>query len=683
MLETIKSDFIKTIIIEYIENKKKLEIFKYNHFYQNKFNIKIIDYICEFYKKASKHFVNSIYKVDSDFKSTENYILESLKKKLSHNISNDILKETIIKYFANIEDYCFSINHIYFDEIIKERIKIGKNNIKINFDIKEYLSQNDIINLIVQKKSKDKINDYINKKVNLNNNLINNLEILLNSSVIINEIYFNLKNEDLCYVDMEKDKIEYDQNENDEKKNILINYKLKGGDLINKILEKNSIYIEKMKYLVFEQKSIKGIKLLFPLIDLERFVNLNYLDLFILYKGSLDEELFYNFTNKLHKLKHLIINGEAIDNDNYILNIYLKKEIINNLEILKIKNCNWTIQEKESFDLKNIIKLHINNCILPEHNNVQIKYFIKELLNGNVIWEKLEKLKISTYFCFIPEAKEKFKNEKILDFFKVSSMREEYEDASSEFFPHFFNFFFKNINNQNIFIETHNYNKNIEKFKIKIYDIIGCGTCQKKPIVYEKIGKNVNITVGGRLYGEPVYSYNTIQESPLKYINFDNVKIDPCLDSFTIDYHTINELKVIKKLIPEEIKKCENIRNKYKKLYEEIINIHKKILTSFFFNYNENKIENILIELKNKKQLLNNQLKINYNKIDKKNNYDKTVSIIKNYVFQEESSQIKKLIPKIEDMQKYVKKININNRNNKNKIEEKDNDIDDLGSLFD
>ena len=82
---------------------------------------------------------------------------------------------------------------------------------------------------------------------------------------------------------------------------------------------------------------------------------------------------------------------------------------------------------------------------------VKKKYIFKEILKGNITWEKLEKLKISTTFNNISEQIEKFKNEKIIDFLKVSYMRESYEDASSEFFPLFFDFFFKNIGNQNIY----------------------------------------------------------------------------------------------------------------------------------------------------------------------------------------------------------------------------------------
>ena len=66
-------------------------------------------------------------------------------------------------------------------------------------------------------------------------------------------------------------------------------------------------------------------------------------------------------------------------------------------------------------------------------------------------------------------------------------------------------------------------------------------------IKYEKKFKNVNITIKGRLYGEGVY--HDLAESPLQFINLDNIKIDSNLDSFTIDHFTIEELREFKNLI--------------------------------------------------------------------------------------------------------------------------------------
>jgi len=44
MLKKIKSPFIFKIILNYINEKKKLEIIKYNKSFQNKMNINLINY---------------------------------------------------------------------------------------------------------------------------------------------------------------------------------------------------------------------------------------------------------------------------------------------------------------------------------------------------------------------------------------------------------------------------------------------------------------------------------------------------------------------------------------------------------------------------------------------------------------------------------------------------------------
>ena len=121
-----------------------------------------------------------------------------------------------------------------------------------------------------------------------------------------------------------------------------------------------------------------------------------------------------------------------------------------------------------------------------------------------------------------------------------------------------------------MYIKTNKNNKNIEEFKIKIYDNNKCGTCHIDTIIYEKRGKNVNITMGRRLYGIPVINYFGLQESPLKYINLDNIIIDPFLDSFTIDHHTINELKEIKNFISEQHKKIKNFKTYYDDIKNKI-----------------------------------------------------------------------------------------------------------------
>ena len=85
------------------------------------------------------------------------------------------------------------------------------------------------------------------------------------------------------------------------------------------------------------------------------------------------------------------------------------------------------------------------------------------------------------------------KNKKLLDFLKIYNLRSHY-DISNIFFIEFFKYIFKN---PNIYILTHN-NKIINDFIIKIQeDIYNC----IPEIKYRNKLKNVNINIGGKLYG--------------------------------------------------------------------------------------------------------------------------------------------------------------------------------------
>jgi len=56
------------------------------------------------------------------------------------------------------EDYCLSINHMFFNQKINKKIELGKN-IKIKFNFMESLSSTDIINLITKRESEEKIKE--------------------------------------------------------------------------------------------------------------------------------------------------------------------------------------------------------------------------------------------------------------------------------------------------------------------------------------------------------------------------------------------------------------------------------------------------------------------------------------------------------------------------------------------
>ena len=650
MLEKIKSNYISKKVLEYINNKTMLNIFKFSKFYQSKFGFNKYDYLFELFDIFSFDLNYSIYIENEPDFVNEEYLFNSLRYNLSQDISNDILKEGIIKYFGIRNDYILSINHIYFNEIIEKKIELGHKNIKIKFDFTEYLSQNNIIDLITQRKSNETIINYINKRIEFNNNTTKKLQFLLNSNIIIKELYFNLTKDNISTysIDYQKDIIEYKENQIDDEKNILINFKLKIGELINKIIEKNYKNIKKMNYLLFDKISLKNNNQIFPLIELDKFENLIFLDLKIFYNGDFDNEIIY------------------IDFYNDRLSLYIQKETLNQLETLKIKNINWFVKESESFNLKNIIKLHINNCILPEVYNNKNKYFFKEILKGDISWEKLEKMKISLTFDNIKDIKEEYINKEIINFLKVAKERESYEDATSEFFPNFFSFIF---NNQIIYIKTNENNKSINEFKIKIYDIIKCGTCQIKPIIYEKNRKNVNITVNGRLYGKPVLCYNGLQESPLKYINLDNIIINPSLDSFTIDHHTINELKEIKNFISEQHKKIE----KWKIDYEQF----KK---KYHYYSDKDKLKKEINELKLKEDLFRNEKSVILKDLDKKSYFEKTICYIKEISLSDEIHQIVELNKILNKKLFSIRKkneIQIDNKEEDNALE-----IGDLGDLF-
>ena len=59
---------------------------------------------------------------------------------------------------------------------------------------------------------------------------------------------------------------------------------------------------------------------------------------------------------------------------------------------------NWIIEGNESFYFKNIKEFHYKIRKFPKKYIDHKKYFFKEFLKGNVRWEKLDKLKITSPF---------------------------------------------------------------------------------------------------------------------------------------------------------------------------------------------------------------------------------------------------------------------------------------------
>lgn len=188
------------------------------------------------------------------------------------------------------------------------------------------------------------------------------------------------------------------------------------------------------------------------------------------------------------------IRGYNYINNNFScdsLSVYIKKEILDKLETLKIKKVRWFVLNNEYFHFKNLRNVNIeffqwNNII----NINSKKYFHEEFLNGNISWEKLERLKINIPFDY-ERINKSYKNKQIRDFINIANLREMY-DSSDEFYQEFFKYIFKN---QILYIETNKENKTIDDFIIKIHDDYGNNCSGYKPTIkYEKKLKIVNIS---------------------------------------------------------------------------------------------------------------------------------------------------------------------------------------------
>ena len=103
--------------------------------------------------------------------SNENNIFSNLNKYISKNISKDFLKNITIKYCA-LKYPLISLNNIYFNEILKKKILFNIINTKILLNFEEYLSQNDILDLISKGGN---IQKYLDNKMKLYNILFNKL----------------------------------------------------------------------------------------------------------------------------------------------------------------------------------------------------------------------------------------------------------------------------------------------------------------------------------------------------------------------------------------------------------------------------------------------------------------------------------------------------------------------------
>ena len=644
MIENLKSSYIIETISKYINKRDVLNIFRYNKLFQTKLGFTKNDYLYEYCNKIPEIKLMISRKRYEEIKG-ERGVIELLDSLDNDILNKKILKENIIEYLALQEDFCLSIDHIFFMQIIKKKIELGIKNIKIKFYLEEQFFYSDYILDIIDHRKNNKIDKqeerYIKHIIKFINKYIKKLEFLLNNNIPISELYFKLEDIEQEYahdiIDYKYDLIKSEDKENNDIENIIINFKSKRVKLIRKILEKNYKNITKMDYFAFYTKD----KFIFPLVELDKFENLNHLCLGIFYKDSEKELIYYlpNELNKLNKLKNLKIKRLSYHGN---INVNIQREILDKLDVLAIKEVNWVIEDNESFYFKNIKEFHYKIRKFPKKYIDHKKYFFKEFLKGNVRWEKLDKLKITSPFTdledIIKNNDEYWINDEIIVFYKNAVIREGYgyEKSTDEFFKYFFNFI---LHFQNIHVKTKNSCKNIEEFRLKIYDscFFAGNSFKRDNIVYERKGKNANINIGPMLLG-----CDATVESPLQYLNLDIIIIDPSLDSFTMDGFTLNELKYLKKFISEHFKINEAIREKYNNIEKELEN-----------NCDNNKKDNTLNNLKKEQELISEKIK-NYEKNEKfeKNNesyFEKIISKIIKKHLNIEFNKIDYLIREFED----------------------------------
>ena len=244
LLRNIKSNYILQETISYIRNKKLiLKLFAHSKFFQDKLDIKLLDYQKECFKEIlfEKYLCfNTIYDKNQEFDKNgiKNKFIEDLKQKKidSKNVINS--KEYLIYYFKKyydsnneeeIDSYknnkiLIDIYSPFFDEFFKKEIfnEIFKVNILPRYIINKYNLKNDYINFF-ENKNISSLSIYYGKKedfnvideLKINNNIIKNLVVYIlhpdeNFHFSINYKVINLNSLKIINIDSKFSKFKID-----------------------------------------------------------------------------------------------------------------------------------------------------------------------------------------------------------------------------------------------------------------------------------------------------------------------------------------------------------------------------------------------------------------------------------------------------------------------------------------
>ena len=356
IIDKIKSVYIIKNIFNFIKNSSfQLKLFIYSKYFQNKLNIKLIDYKEQYLKKLK--FNLELYLYSKEQKNKVDLLKQKYNKFLSDNklnkeIFEDILYEVLeSKQIKDIDEE--EVNNINKDYDKK---------ININSPLFERISKTKMFekNLsiyISQKKSK---NDYIKLFDKLN-------ESNIKYSSIFYDIYYNAMDENNYLKELN---INYN---NIKKLTLNIKYDIDYEEDI--LYENNKDFFETF----FSFNNIQN--------------NLIYLNIDFDEENYLTSELFENI-NDFKSLKYLYICNFNFDN-NFIIKII-------NLKLLYCEKCsNITISDSfcQKLEILNFIDNNISN--IKHLENVNLKE-LKELnlYNNNIsdikILEKIkfDKLKI-------------------------------------------------------------------------------------------------------------------------------------------------------------------------------------------------------------------------------------------------------------------------------------------------
>ena len=386
MLKEIRSKFILNIIIDYIKNDKKLQLFSFSKYYQEILGIKLLDYQQQYFTKKGvelddlKVFFSPIQIRNNNF--NRNMLKDNLKSYLNKkNIKYDLLKSYLIEYNkyhtkdlnednAPKKQLDIDIYSPFFDDLLKNR-SLELFIILIDIElIEKFQLYNDYKNAF------DKLNKFKSNfsiKINFKNeNIISFIkDFKINFELLIGLYMINIGNEkNINYDNLFKNLFAF----NNFGKN-LNNLNLKVHDVWSKITDSKNF--EKIN-------NFQKLKTL----ELNGF---NFQNSFIL---NLNDIIFLNLRNcsniilaKNNKLKTLLIS-----NCNILKNIFLTK--FENLEKCELSNYKNTQKFSTIFDFPSFCNLKYLNCQvcdfihLPDISSLETAYLISADSN-NFETEKL------------------------------------------------------------------------------------------------------------------------------------------------------------------------------------------------------------------------------------------------------------------------------------------------------